>query len=246
MSVLNKKPFIQTLIESLSDDEKKSLLSVINGSGTTPKYSLVLRDLSVSTSIERCLLETKTHLYNAYKIYKSNKITFLTYGQGQEMGIYQVNYPYYERELKGKINEPLDINELRRILADVMNEEGEVSQVVITNIKSISDDILNSLKAGDIVLKEDSTGKHAYVVSFKKDGTGICLTYTDASCVETVSYDYTGGHWVYNSTDITLLDMHSALFYEEILKSIPGYDAHKIQTLKNAGEGLFAWVDDEE
>lgn len=116
MSVLNKKPFIQSLIESLSSEDRASLLSVINGSGTTSNYSLVLRNLSISTPIERCLLETKTHLYNAYKIYKSNKITFLTFGQGQDMGIYQVDYPYYERELKGRISEALTVNELRRYI----------------------------------------------------------------------------------------------------------------------------------
>lgn len=32
---------------------------------------------------------------------------------------------------------------------------------------------------------------------------------------------------------------------ESFLSSIAGYDPHKVQTLKNAGEGLFAWVDDE-
>ena len=75
--------------------------------------------------------------------------------------------------------------------------------VVVPNIKQIADEILSSLKAGDIVQKEDSSGKHSYVVSFKKDGTGICLTYTDAFIVETQSYDYTDGHWVYNSEDKT-------------------------------------------
>lgn len=78
-----------------------------------------------------------------------------------------------------------------------------VNTIVVSNIKQISDEILSSLKAGDIVQKEDSSGKHSYIVSFKKDGTGICLTYTDASVVETQSYDYTDGHWVYNSEDKT-------------------------------------------
>ena len=39
------------------------------------------------------------------------------------------------------------------------------------------------------------------MVSYKKDDTGMCLTYADASVVETQSYDYTEGHWVYNSED---------------------------------------------
>lgn len=71
------------------------------------------------------------------------------------------------------------------------------------NITTLTTNQINDLKCGDIVLKEDSTGKHAYIVSYKKDGTGICLTYADASVVETVSYDYSGSAWVYNSTDIT-------------------------------------------
>lgn len=90
----------------------------------------------------------------------------------------------------------------RMIDEEIINRAKKATiAVVVSNIKQISDEILSSLKAGDIVQKEDSSGKHSYVVSFKKDGTGICLTYTDASIVETQSYDFTDGHWVYNSED---------------------------------------------
>lgn len=135
MSVLNKKPFIQSFIESLSSSDKTALLNAINGSGTSSKYSLVLRNLSVSTPIEKCSLETKTRIYNCYKIYKNYKITFLTYGQGQDMGIYQIDYPYYEKELKGKINEPLSINELRRYLeeAGATIDSGEIDSGTATS-----------------------------------------------------------------------------------------------------------------
>ena len=75
-------------------------------------------------------------------------------------------------------------------------------KITVGSIDHITSEDLSSLECGDIVCKEDSTGKHAYVVSYKSE-EGICLTYTDASIVETVSYDYTGGEWVYNSTDIT-------------------------------------------
>ena len=73
------------------------------------------------------------------------------------------------------------------------------------NIVSMSSDTISKLKPGDVVLKKDATGYHSYIVSYKKDGTGICLTYCDASVVETVSYDYVDGSWVYNSTDVTHL-----------------------------------------
>ena len=78
-----------------------------------------------------------------------------------------------------------------------------LAALTASNITTLTTEQINSLKCGDIICKEDSTGKHAYIVSYKKDKTGICLTYADASVVETVSYDYSGSDWVYNSTDIT-------------------------------------------
>ena len=73
----------------------------------------------------------------------------------------------------------------------------------VADIKAISSDVLSKLKCGDIVSKEDATGKHAYVVTFKKDNVGVCLTYADGSgYIETVSYDYVTDAWVYNSTDV--------------------------------------------
>lgn len=71
-----------------------------------------------------------------------------------------------------------------------------------TNIKTLSDSELDKLQCGDVVVKKTGEQEHAYVVSYKQDRHGICLTYSDASCIETVSYDYTNSHWVYNSTDV--------------------------------------------
>ena len=50
-------------------------------------------------------------------------------------------------------------------------------------------------------------GEHAYVVTFKSE-TGMCMTYTDASCVETQSYDKDGDEWVYNSEDKSIFPMY--------------------------------------
>ena len=80
------------------------------------------------------------------------------------------------------------------------------SPYVASDITAIPSEILDGLQAGDVVLKQTGTAKHSYVVSYKdKDNGGLCLTYTDASTVETVSYDYTDSGWVYNSTDHTTL-----------------------------------------
>lgn len=74
------------------------------------------------------------------------------------------------------------------------------------DMKSIGDDILNQLKCGDIVLKKTGNQYHAYVVSYKEHNQGICLTYTDCSCIETLSYDYTSNHWVFNSKDVSFVN----------------------------------------
>lgn len=86
--------------------------------------------------------------------------------------------------------------------------------IEVSNIKQLTDAQINSLQAGDIVAKKTGNQYHSYVVSYKENGQGICLTYTDASCVETVSYDLVGEHWVYNSTDIT--PIQKQLYYHGV------------------------------
>lgn len=78
-----------------------------------------------------------------------------------------------------------------------------VKKIEVKNINAMTDYEINKLECGDIVAKNTNGQYHCYTVSYKQNGVGICLTYTDASVVETVSYDYTEGHWVYNSTDVT-------------------------------------------
>ena len=77
----------------------------------------------------------------------------------------------------------------------------------VSNVKSLTSEQCEKLQCGDVVVKKDSSGEHSYVVTFKSD-TGMCLTYMDASVIETQSYDKGESGWVYNSEDKTpnLLD----------------------------------------
>lgn len=75
----------------------------------------------------------------------------------------------------------------------------------VKDIKGLTTEQINKLKCGDMVIKNENGNCHTYVVTYKEEKVGICLTYTDASVVETQSYDYTNGAWVYNSADITPL-----------------------------------------
>lgn len=82
----------------------------------------------------------------------------------------------------------------------------DYQRVVVADVKNIDGEILSQLQCGDVVIKHDESGEHAYVVSYRGE-TGICLTYADASCVETQSYDYVDGTgWVYNSQDLSFIN----------------------------------------
>ena len=89
---------------------------------------------------------------------------------------------------------------LKEILVAVINSSIPVE---VSDITGIEGEILDSLQVGDKVAKVTGKQKHLYVVTYKGEGVGegICLTYADASGIETVSYDYTADGWVYNSTD---------------------------------------------
>lgn len=75
------------------------------------------------------------------------------------------------------------------------------------DIENLPSDICEKLECGENVIKITGNQKHAYKVSYKEKHVGMCLTYTDASCVETISYDYNAETkaWVFNSKDITPL-----------------------------------------
>ena len=90
---------------------------------------------------------------------------------------------------------------LANILEDIVNSA--IAEEV-EDITAIPSNVLDVLQCGDKVAKKTGTAKHLYVVSYKDaENGGLCLTYTDASTVETVSYDHTESGWAYNSTDKT-------------------------------------------
>lgn len=97
-----------------------------------------------------------------------------------------------------------DIDSLKEEqLKEVYNNLKSIGSVEVTDIDNIDGETLDNLQCGDKVIKITGKQKHLYVVSYKGEGVGegICLTYHDASLIETVSYDLTENGWVYNSTD---------------------------------------------
>lgn len=81
-----------------------------------------------------------------------------------------------------------------------------VTPVAAVDITDLTDEQLDALNVGDKVAKKTGTAEHLYTVTYKDaENGGLCLTYMDASVVETVSYDHTESGWAYNSTDKTPL-----------------------------------------
>ena len=91
------------------------------------------------------------------------------------------------------------------VLATILLELANVAiPIEVTNITALTGDQLDALNVGDKVAKKTGTAKHLYTVTYKDaENGGLCLTYVDASTVETVSYDHTESGWAYNSTDNT-------------------------------------------
>ena len=90
-------------------------------------------------------------------------------------------------------------------LAEILLNLSDASvPIEVADITALTDEQLDALNVGDKVAKKTGTAQHLYVVSYKDaENGGLCLTYTDASNVETVSYDHTESGWAYNSTDKT-------------------------------------------
>lgn len=99
------------------------------------------------------------------------------------------------------INKTDEIYWLRQINNAIVAKE-----VSTDSITELTNEQLDRLKVGDRVAKKTGTAEHLYTVTYKDaENGGLCLTYMDASVVETVSYDHTESGWAYNSTDKTPL-----------------------------------------
>jgi len=112
MSVIRKKPFIESVIESLTDEQKASLLSVMNGSGNTIDASFTnLPEADVAPVLFQ--LEPN-NLKTGILIQAETYDVLLAYHRFQDMQIYKLDLSKFTYE---KINEYLDINELRRTIS---------------------------------------------------------------------------------------------------------------------------------
>ena len=95
---------------------------------------------------------------------------------------------------------------MRRMYAP--NQVALVSDVA--DIKKLSNEEINRLKAGDLVIKKEPNGEnHTYVVAYKKSNE-MSLVYADAHNVEEVYYEKQNGSWTHVVTEITPIEITKA------------------------------------
>ena len=95
----------------------------------------------------------------------------------------------------------------------------ELKGLDVSNIEALTDEELDNLKVGDCVRKVTGNMRHNYIVTYKEEKHGICLSYYACGYLETISYDYVGGHWVFNSKDVWTSESDSALPLYEIIST---------------------------
>lgn len=127
MSVINKKPYIASVIEALSEDELASLKDLINGGQDVADfYSLINDDYSINEvedEVSLVNLETKEGVFTGYLIWKSGLKVLLSFEatDKQSMKILQIDATNKTYSL---VEQKLSINELRGYLAEGSGSSG--------------------------------------------------------------------------------------------------------------------------
>lgn len=193
MSVIRKKPYIESKLESLTTEQLQALVECLNNS-TPVNTQVSFKD--APTGIKAVQF---TFAHNNIKTgIIINKNLFLAFDtKYQALDIIELDFSHDSFK---QVDEYLSVEEIRRIINDLLTCAFAVGKVT-----ELTSDECEKLKCGNVVIKRDDSGEHAYLVTYKKDKVGICLTYMDATYVETISYDYVEGEWVYNSMDTASL-----------------------------------------
>lgn len=127
MSVIRKKPFIEMVIDSLSPAMKDALAGVLNNQPATINRDSSFADMpSVNTVTAVYFKLDETNFKNGILIYNSSYCVLVAYHRFQDLLIYQLNVAAKQY---AKINEYLDINELRRVLNDRVGKDIDAGEI---------------------------------------------------------------------------------------------------------------------
>ena len=122
MSVLGKKPFVNSVLEMLGLDGLKTLKNALNSNATGIFKSLINDEYAFSEDeeygITPCVLETKDKVYSGYLVAEDAQYVLFAYEpNSQEMKMLQINI--FQKTYK-IIDEELTIGEFRDAVDDML------------------------------------------------------------------------------------------------------------------------------
>lgn len=127
MSVLNKKPYAQKVVESLGQEELQDLVVAINGGGNTLFKSFINLSYPFSEDdkgAHHCVFEAKDNIFTGYLCYSDTYCVLFAYNgdKNQEMKIVKIDYANDKYEI---IDEQLSIDEFRQIIYETSDTAGK-------------------------------------------------------------------------------------------------------------------------
>lgn len=138
MSKIQGKPFIESVLDSLNDTQKTTLLSYVNGTNKNPQFRSLINsenwitkkvgeDTGDYDKVSHIILETYNKTYTGYLIYNASYCVLIAYAlNSQELNVLDINLTNKSYKL---IKEPLSILELRFELEEAKEGTDVISDV---------------------------------------------------------------------------------------------------------------------
>ena len=153
MSVINKKPYIQKVIESLSQENLEDLQTLVNGATSTlfrsfinPSYVFTEEDKGVA----HCVLETPDDVYTGYLIYTDTYCVLVCYNGDKTQKMFTLKLDY-ENKKYSIVDEDLNINEFRRIVENHITNLEVDNNDVVANPDGSATAELNTVKIDGVI-----------------------------------------------------------------------------------------------
>ena len=111
-----------------------------------------------------------------------------------------VNNSHAQHDNIRELDEYAHAEETRAKAEEQRLDRVKVGRITVDNVKTLTNAQINSLNAGDVVIKDENGSKHIYAVAYKKDDE-MSLVYADHENIEEVYYEKQGDTWTYVQTD---------------------------------------------
>ena len=112
-----------------------------------------------------------------------------------------VNNSHAQHDNIRELDEYAHAEESRARAEEQRLDRVKVGRITVDNVKTLTNAQINSLSAGDVVIKDENGSKHIYAVAYKQDDE-MSLVYADCWTVEEVYYEKSGDDWSYIQTDV--------------------------------------------